>query len=522
LKALCNSGGLFPAIGALGVLMFSSLAWTTPSLSETESRGKRIYELGIGRREISVHLYGTRLGGNATEFPCIRCHGEDGSGGSEGGVFIADIKPSALSTPAGHKKSIGLRPAYTPVLLARAVRKGINPAGSKLHPLMPRYQIVDDDLRDLLTYLSRLGNQPIPGVNDTTIRIGTITPTIGPLSEIGHDVQKLLVVAFDQINRDGGIFGRRLELASWATADALVADIESNPPFCLIAGLGIDFQSISYRKLAGSGLTVIGPLAIAESSVADSARNVFFIQSSLSDQAKVLVDFAKDDSSLISGAAALLFTDDVYGRSAAEGVRAQARSRGLNLISDQMISAPFLLSKDVWKNLDGNNIDMVFFFGHAMFLRDFLAKKRFSSRKITLLGSADLGGYYAGIYDRSAIKAAYLSSSVVTLHSGEQYFPKFKATMEAAQLTPRHRAVLESAYAGGRILEATLVAIGRDISRRKLVQHLERTNQLITGVTPPITFNINRHTGHNKVTVFEVNPVNSDELVPVRILAEPK
>jgi ABC-type branched-subunit amino acid transport system substrate-binding protein len=387
---------------------------------------------------------------------------------------------------------------------------------------MPQYRIADDDLNDLLAYLKRLGNQPVPGITETTIRVGTITPDTGLLAEIGNGVQKLLRVAFDRINRNGGIFGRNLELTVWPTTDAFLADLDRAPPFCLIAGLGIDFESVSYRKLAESGLTTIAPIALAVESHAQALENVFFVHSSIDDQARVLVDFAKDGAVTRGRSAALLFVDDLPGRSAAQRVRSQSRTLGVSLAIDQVLSGERYSGKDFWGDIASKNVGTVFFFGDGTLLRTFLVARPVSAKPITLFSSADMVGYDARIYDGSTVTAVYLSSSTVTAALDQQRFPPFETVIQEARLTSRHRAILATAFTGVRVLEATLMQAGRALTRRKMRQQLEKTNTLVTGVTPPISFDLNRHIGHNKVTIFQVNPADPSNLIPVRNLVEPR
>jgi branched-chain amino acid transport system substrate-binding protein len=52
------------------------------------------------------------------------------------------------------------------------------------------------------------------GVTDDTIRVGSITSTTNPLGTNYGDLDKGLAAFFGMVNRDGGIFGRRIELVS--------------------------------------------------------------------------------------------------------------------------------------------------------------------------------------------------------------------------------------------------------------------------------------------------------------------
>jgi len=73
------------------------------------------------------------------------------------------------------------RPSYTEASLARALRDGIDPAGHKLDPLMPRFVLDDAEIALLASYLRALSMEPAPGVTDNEIHFATIiAPGVSP------------------------------------------------------------------------------------------------------------------------------------------------------------------------------------------------------------------------------------------------------------------------------------------------------------------------------------------------------
>jgi hypothetical protein len=79
---------------------------------------------------------------------------------------------------------------------------------------MPRYRMTESDLSALVAYMRGLGEVHDPGLTSDTIRIGTVLPLSGPQAALGHDIESVLRAYFDEINRQGGIYGRKLELVS--------------------------------------------------------------------------------------------------------------------------------------------------------------------------------------------------------------------------------------------------------------------------------------------------------------------
>lgn len=146
------------------------------------SNGERIYETGTsqnGRISYSGGDFGPGMMGGGMmgrRLACIDCHGPDGRGGEHVMhmtlMDAPDIRWSTLTEAghgdeeAGHEESGEVaadehgeemdHPAYNEATFARAVTEGLDPAGERLDPAMPRWTMSDEDLADLIAYLKRL------------------------------------------------------------------------------------------------------------------------------------------------------------------------------------------------------------------------------------------------------------------------------------------------------------------------------------------------------------------------------
>jgi mono/diheme cytochrome c family protein len=151
--------------------------------------GEIIYREGLlpnGESLKAVGQGGYRLTGK--QVTCANCHRRSGFGTSEGDILSPAITGQILFNPReiSHKQlshtrqeGVGVRPAYTDATLRRAIREGIGAGGRKLDTFMPRFELTDTDLNDLIAYLKVLGVKEEHGVSDEYIELATvITPDV--------------------------------------------------------------------------------------------------------------------------------------------------------------------------------------------------------------------------------------------------------------------------------------------------------------------------------------------------------
>jgi cytochrome c oxidase subunit 2 len=133
------------------------------------SNGERIYFTGTSTRDRVS--YGLDFGGGVmggmgmmgVQLACADCHGPTGRGGAHIMHMVAmdapDIRWSTL-TEAEHGEQGDEgdmeHPPYDETTFKRAVTQGLDPAGHPLRASMPRWQMSEQDLDDLIGYLKTL------------------------------------------------------------------------------------------------------------------------------------------------------------------------------------------------------------------------------------------------------------------------------------------------------------------------------------------------------------------------------
>lgn len=92
---------------------------------------------------------------------CVGCHGPDGRGGrpvSPTGVNAPDIRYEVLTGKEHPAEETGHahEHRYTDATIARAITKGLDDDGKPLDPAMPRFDMSEREVKDLVGYLKQL------------------------------------------------------------------------------------------------------------------------------------------------------------------------------------------------------------------------------------------------------------------------------------------------------------------------------------------------------------------------------
>jgi len=171
------------------------------AVSAVPSAGERLFRTGQLLSGEPVH--GERRGEPALQgqdAACAQCHRRSGLGMVEGRIVIPPITGHFLFRPGHriwrdspmHSGATQLLPtppdrsAYDEARLARAIRDGIGADGRPLDYLMPRYDIDDASMHELIGYLKRLSPARVPGVVDGVLHFATIvTPDADPVARDG-------------------------------------------------------------------------------------------------------------------------------------------------------------------------------------------------------------------------------------------------------------------------------------------------------------------------------------------------
>jgi branched-chain amino acid transport system substrate-binding protein len=176
------------------------------------------------------------------------------------------------------------------------------------------------------------------GVTDKTIVFGQVAALTGPAQDLGQGMRQGILAAFDEANRGGGIFGRKLELKSRddgyepeKTIEATKAILDEDKVFALIGAVGTPTSKVSQPIATQAKVPFIGPFTGAEFLRNPYNRYVVNVRSSYFEETEAWIEHLTKDLGISK--IAILYQDDAFGLTGLEGVQRAMAKRNLTLVA---------------------------------------------------------------------------------------------------------------------------------------------------------------------------------------------
>jgi branched-chain amino acid transport system substrate-binding protein len=178
-----------------------------------------------------------------------------------------------------------------------------------------------------------------PGVTDNTITLGMSSPFTGPNGAYGVDMRQVIQTYFDQVNKAGGVSGRKLDLVALDDGyetERTVANtktlIGEKRVFALLAFYGSSPTTEAMNTVFGPGkVPLVGTISGAGTLREPIAKNpnghyMFNVRASYADETEAIVNQLV---SLGLKNIAVFYQNDGFGKSGLEGVTASLKKHNL-------------------------------------------------------------------------------------------------------------------------------------------------------------------------------------------------
>ena len=190
----------------------------------------------------------------------------------------------------------------------------------------------------LIVTLCSVGAVADDGVGTDKILFGQVAALSGPAQALGQGMREGLLAAFDEVNRAGGIGGRKLALKSVddgyepeKTIEATKKIITEDKVFALVGSVGTPTSKAGQPIASAAKIPFIGPFTGAEFLRDPYNRYVVNIRSSYFQETEAWIEHLTKDLGITK--IAILYQDDAFGLAGLEGVNRAMTKRNMALVA---------------------------------------------------------------------------------------------------------------------------------------------------------------------------------------------
>jgi ABC-type branched-subunit amino acid transport system substrate-binding protein len=485
----------------LNIVLFAvaSPAQDAQNPSTAATRGKQIYLYGTGYNGVPIEALAGE--GNvkvpAAVLRCVNCHGPDGRGKPEGGIYPSNIRWTELSKPYPTTTESGReRPPYNESLVIRAITMGIDSGGKRLDMAMPKYLLTREQADDLVAYLKTVENVLDPGIADQSIKIGVILPPEETFGGMHRALRETLRAAFQKVNDEGGLYGRKILCAFSTAPESSRAEsfrnfIQQEQPFALVESFIAGNETEINSCIAQNSVPLIGAISLFPLVDAPANRYIFYPLSGIPSQSEALVKFAASNRGIGAARSLVVYSEEEGIHSAIDGITKRAKTLGWE--RPQPVNLQEL--KDWSPLLRDGKIDALFWLASSEKLGEFFAAA--AATQVFPLVLAP--GAFVGpeIYDapKEFSGRLFLSFPLLPSDQTREGEMEYLELARAGRFSQGNLAERLTALCAAKLLIYSLQRAGREVTREKIIEILEKLYDFDTGQTPPVTFSPNRRVG---------------------------
>jgi branched-chain amino acid transport system substrate-binding protein len=342
------------------------------------------------------------------------------------------------------------------------------------------------------------------GVTADTVVFGQAAVLEGPASALGQGMRTGIQAAFDEINKKGGVHGRKLKLISiddgYEPDRSIVATrklIEEDKVFALIGAVGTPTSAAAQPIATAAKVPFIGAFTGAGFLRNTKLENVINVRASYGAETEAWVKHLTEDLKIKK--IAILYQDDAFGRAGLDGVKAALKKRGMELVAEGTYERNTVAVKSALLTLKRAEPEAVVMVGAYKPCAEFikLARKvEFNPVfvNISFVGASalakELGADGKGVVVSQVVPFPWDASLVVV--------KDYQAAIKAAEAKAEPDFVSLEGYLVGRLAIAALDKAGKDVTRDGLIKIIKDTGTFDIGGLP-MTFGPDKNDGMDKV-----------------------
>ena len=327
----------------------------------------------------------------------------------------------------------------------------------------------------------------VPGVSPRQVLFGQSAAFSGPASELGANMKLGILAAFDEVNRQGGVHGRLLELVSLDDAyepEAAIANtirlIDEEEVFALIGAVGTPTSRSATPITAESGIPYVAPFTGAAFLRDPNLPNVINLRASYNQETEEMV--ARLTGELGLERIAVMYQDDSFGRAGYRGAVEALERRGMQPVAVGLYPRNTKAVKTALLDLRQGRPEAVVMIGAYEPVATLIAWARHTGldpvfMTVSFVGSnalaKKLGPAGAGVYVTQVVPYPWGDALPVV---GE-----YRRALSALDPAAAPGFVSFEGYLAGRLALASLDGCGPNVDRACFVDGLDRVGEIDLG-----------------------------------------
>ena len=505
-------------VSGIVLLAVAGLAQDAPHPATATTRGQEIYLYGTGSTGAPIEAMEGE--GNvivpATVLRCVNCHGPDGRGKPEGGLSPSNIRWTELSKPYPITTSSGReRPPYNDSLLIRAITMGIDSGGNRLNAAMPKYQLTRKQADDLVAYLKALDNLLDPGITNQSIKIGAILPPEETFGGMHRALRETLLAAFQKVNDEGGLYGRKIlcvfkAAPEFSPAESFEKFVQQEQPFALVESFIAGNESKINSSLEEHNIPLIGAISLYPVVDAPINRYAFYLLPGVQGQSEALARFAYRNQGIKVARSVVIYNEEDGIQAAIDRITKQVETVGWE--RPQRVNA--IEGRDWSLLLRDGKIDAVFWLASSEFLEPFFAGAVASQVFPLVLAPSAFVGPEIFQAPKQFSGHLFLSFPILPSDQSKEGELEYLELARTGGFSQGNLAERLAALSAAKLLIYSLEKAGREVTREKIIEILEKLYHFETGQTPPLTFTPNRRVGATGAHVIGIDLEKKQLLLP--------
>jgi len=323
-----------------------------------------------------------------------------------------------------------------------------------------------------------------PGVSDRSILFGQSAAFSGPAQELGRNMRLGMQAAFREVNEQGGVHGRRLELVSLddgyepeAAIDNTRQLIEGERVFALIGAVGTPTSRSAVPIAEDAGVPYIAPFTGSSFLRDPKWRGVVNLRASYYQETEEIVARLTDDLGIER--IAIMYQDDSFGREGFRGVRGALVRRELSLVAVGVYPRNTKAVKTALLDLRSGQPQAVILVGTYQPVASLIAWAH-ETNFTPIFATISFVGSKALARELGPTGTGVLVSQVVPFPTATE--PAIVGSYRRALTAHAPRAepsfVSFEGYLAGRLAIAALTGCGRAVSRACLLGNLRRADAI--------------------------------------------